>query len=139
MSAENVEIAQRAFDAFQEGFARGDAGAAFDSECVATECEWFPFPDFPGPKSYRGRDGFLEFMRIWTEDFADWSIDSERMIEAPGDRVVAMIHQSGTGKASGVPVESHFGTVYELEAGQVIRIRNFADAGEALRAAGLSE
>ena len=139
MSQENLEIARRAFEAFKEGLARDEPGAGFDSEWVAADCEWLPFPDFPGPESYRGRDGFLEFMHIWTEDFADWSIEIERMIEAPGDRVVAMVHQSGTGKGSGVPVESHFGAVYELEAGQVIRIRNFADPTEAFEAAGLEE
>ena len=31
------------------------------------------------------------------------------------------------------------GFVYELEAGQVIRIRNYLDLAEALEAAGLSE
>ena len=78
-------------------------------------------------------------MRTWTEDFEGWSIEIERLIEAGGDRVVALVHQSATGHGSGVPVEQHFGAVYELEAGQVTRIVNYADPAEAVEAAGLRE
>jgi hypothetical protein len=65
-------------------------------------------------------------MRIWTEDFEGWSIEFERLIDAPDNRVVALVHQWATGKGSGVPVELHFGQVYEVEDGRVIRIRNYA-------------
>ncbi len=77
-------------------------------------------------------------MRIWTEDF-EWSIDLERVIDAGGDRVVAVFHQRATGKASGAPVELHMALLYDLENGRVIRMRNFLDPDEALEAAGLQE
>jgi ketosteroid isomerase-like protein len=140
MSEENVEIVRRVFEAFQTGLERGDPGALFDLETVADDLEWMPFPGLPGmPQSYRGRDGFIEFMRTWTEGFEGWSLEYERLIDAPDDRVVALLHQSATGKESGVPVELHFGQVSELEDGRVIRVRNFPDLAEALEAAGLSE
>jgi ketosteroid isomerase-like protein len=139
MSQENVEIVRRAFDTFQAGLQHGDPGAAFDSGALAPDLEWIPVREGPGPPSYRGRDGFVEFMHTWTEDFADWSIEYERFIDAPDDRVVAVAHQSAIGKASGVPVELHFGLVYELQDGRVIRIRAYLDPAEALEAAGLEE
>jgi ketosteroid isomerase-like protein len=140
MSEENVEVVRRVFEAFNAGFERGDPGAVFDLETVADDLEWMPFPGLPGmPQSYHGREGFVEFMRTWTEDFEGWSIEYERLIDAPDDRVVALIHQSATGKESGAPVELHFGQVSELEDGRVIRIRNFPDLAQALEAAGLSE
>jgi len=77
-------------------------------------------------------------MRTWTEDF-EWSIDLERVIDAGNDRVVAMFHQHATGSASGATVELHMALLYELENGRVIRMRNFLDPAEALKAAGLSE
>ena len=52
---------------------------------------------------------------------------------------MALVHQSGTGTASGVPVELHFATVYEVEAGRVVRIAHYADPAEALKAAELRE
>jgi ketosteroid isomerase-like protein len=139
MSEENVEIVRRLFEAFQDGFQRGDPGAVFDSGLLAADLEWRPFPGFPGPHSYRGRDGFVEFWRTWTEDFEGWSVENERLIDAPDERIVALVHQSATGKESGVPVELHFGMVYELDDGRVTRIRNYPDPAQALEAAGLSE
>jgi ketosteroid isomerase-like protein len=78
-------------------------------------------------------------MRTWTEDFEGWSIELERLIDAGGDRVVALHRHLATGKGSGVPVEMHQGIVYELEDGRVIRMRHYSDPAEALEAAGLRE
>ena len=78
-------------------------------------------------------------MRIWTEDFEDWSVELERAIDAGEDRVVAVFHQRAIGKASRAPVELHQGMVYELEDGRVIRMRNYVDPADALKAVGLTE
>ena len=78
MSQENVELARRTFEGFQAGMAHGDPGAPFDSGEVSPDCEWVPFRGLPGPQSYRGREGFVEFMRTWTEDFEGWTIEIER-------------------------------------------------------------
>ena len=78
-------------------------------------------------------------MRTWTEDFEDFSIELERVIDAGDDRVVGLFRQTATGKGSGAPVELHTGLVYELEDGRIIRMRNFLDPAEALEAAGLQE
>ena len=43
-------------------------------------------------------------MRLWTEQFDDYSFQVERLIDAGRDRVVALVRQAGTGKESGVPV-----------------------------------
>jgi ketosteroid isomerase-like protein len=139
MSQENVEIVRQGIVAFQSGLARGDPGVIFDSGIVAPDAEWIPAPNTAGLRPvYRGREGFVEFMRTWTEDF-EWSIDLERVIDAGDDRVVAMFHQQATGKGSGATVELHMALLYELENGRVIRMRNFLDPAEALKAAGLRE
>ena len=139
MPKENVEICRRLFAALQAALARNDPGAWFDSEDLAADAEWVMFPGFPGPQSYRGRDGFVEFMHTWTEDFEDWSIELERLFDAGDDRVVALFRQTATGKGSGAPVELHFGQVHELKDSRVIRVRNYPDPAEALAATGLSE
>src|SRR4029078_11282597 len=134
MSQENVEIVRRGFEALKAGLDRGDPGAAFDSGVYASEVEGILPPGGPGFRDvYVGRDGILEFMKTWTEDF-DWSIKLEGLIDAGDDRVVGLFHQIATGKGSGVPVELHMGLVYELEDGQVVRMRNYLDPKEALEA-----
>ena len=92
-----------------------------------------------GRAVYRGREGFVEFMRTWIGSFADWSFRIERLIDAGDDQVVVLAHQTATGKGSGVSVELHLGQVQELEDGRVIRVRNDLEHAEALEAAGLSE
>lgn len=139
MSKEHVEIVRRAFAEFQAGFARGNPEAPYDSGTTAPDAEWILPADAPGMRSvYRGREGFMEFMRTWTEDF-DWSIELEQVIDAGNGRVVVTTHQQATGKGSGVPVELRMGALWTVEGGQVTRIENFFDPAEALEAAGLSE
>jgi ketosteroid isomerase-like protein len=138
MSEENVEIVQRLFKAFGEGMKDGDPGAWFDSDEVDDDLEWIGIPGV-GLGTYRGRDEFVEFMRVWTADFENWAIDMEQVIDAGNDRVVTVFRQTATGVGSGVPVELVQGAVNELEAGRLIRVRHYASPAEALEAAGLSE
>jgi ketosteroid isomerase-like protein len=139
MSEENVEIVRRGLETLRKAMEHRDFDAAFDSDVIADDVEWIPTRSFPGPNSYRGRDGVSEYMRTWAENFDHLSLEVERLIDAPDDRVVALIHQRATGQGSGVPVEMHLAAMYELKDGRVIRIQNYLDAADALEAAGLSE
>jgi ketosteroid isomerase-like protein len=138
MSQENVEVVRRVFEEVQAGMERGDPGA-YSEEAVADDSEFITAVPLEGRSVWRGREGFVEFMRAWTEDFEDWSIRLDRLIDAGEDRVVALTHQSATGKASGAPVELNLGTVAELKDGRVVRMRNYLTYAEALEAAGLRE
>jgi ketosteroid isomerase-like protein len=117
MSQENVEIVRRLFEEFLAGMERGDPSALIDSEAIADDYEFMLAVPLEGRSVWRGREGFAKFMRAWTEDFEGWSVRVERWIDAGDDRVVALTHQSGTGKGSGVPVELNLGVVSELKDG----------------------
>jgi ketosteroid isomerase-like protein len=138
MSEENVEIVRRGLEELQSGVERGDPGAAFDLGIVADDFEWILAGPFEGRSVWRGHEGWVEFMRAWTEQFDDYSLQVERLIAADDDRVVALIRQSGTGKESGVPVEWDSGSVSELKGGRIVRTTNYNSHAEALEAAGLS-
>jgi ketosteroid isomerase-like protein len=139
MSEENVEVVRRGLEELQSGVERGDPGAAFDLGIVADDFEWILAGPFEGRTVWRGREGWVEFMRAWTEQFDGYSLRVERLIAADDGRVVALMRQLGTGKESGVPVEWDTASVCELEGGRIIRTTNYNSHAEALEAAGLSE
>jgi ketosteroid isomerase-like protein len=139
MSQENVELVRRIFERFQAGMRHDDAAAWFDPEAVADDFEWIVQAPLDGRSVWRGADGFVEFIRTWTEQFDEWSLRVERLIDAGDDRVVVLTSQSATGKGSGVPVEMKLGQVCELKAGRLLRVRNYLSQAAALEAAGARE
>src|SRR3954447_1295350 len=138
MSQENVEIVRRIIEAFRGGAEGGDFGAAFETGAVAEDVEWIAVAELER-RSFRGREGFIEFMRGWTEDFEGWSAQLERLVDAGDDCVIAFFHQTATGKGSGAPVEMDYAVIYELEGGQLVRMRAYLDRAQALEAAGLRD
>jgi ketosteroid isomerase-like protein len=135
MSEENVETVRKLFEAVQEQ----DYKSAFVGSAVVSDFEILPAPEVPGTRRYQGLDGLLEFIGTWTEDFDDWSVDYERLIDTSGDCVVAMVHQRAVGKGSGVPVDQHSGLIFDFEDRRVVRLRFYLEPSEALEAAGLPE
>ena len=140
MSEQDVEVVRRAFADFQEGMASGNPADQHSiGDPSAPDLKWILPVDAPGMRPvYEGREGWLEFMQTWTEDF-DWSIEIEDAIDAGDGRVVVNTHQRAVGKASGVPVELVMGAIWTVEGDQVVRMENFLDPAEALAAAGLSD
>ena len=139
MSQENVEVVRRILEAFEAGAERADFSAAWETGAVAEDAEWIGLPELMEQRSFRGREGFVEFMRRWTEDFEEWSQHVEQFIDAGNNRVVGLLSQSGVGKLSGVPVEQEYAVIYDLEDGRLVRARAYLDRDQALKDAGLSE
>jgi ketosteroid isomerase-like protein len=52
--------------------------------------------------------------------------------------VLAILHQSGRSKATGLEVEMDFAQLWEIRDGKQARMRMYADLDEARRAAGIS-
>ena len=139
MSEENVEIVRRVWNEFQAGVERGDPGAFFDLDVVPDDYEFVLAEPIDLKPVWIGREDLAEFMRTWTEGFEDYSIQLERLIDAGGNRVVAVMRQHGTGTASGATGEVRMGQVFELEGGRLIRCTTYTNDTGALEAAGLRE
>jgi ketosteroid isomerase-like protein len=139
VSEENVEIVRRLAEAVQRGVEHDDPGIIFDTGLLAGDAEWvLPVP-FEGKSVWKGRREYVDFIRAWTGEFEDYSIQFEPLIDAGDDRVVAIYRQRATGKGSGVPVEWHGGMVIELRDGRAVRATNYFEPAAAIEAAGLSE
>ena len=137
-----MEILGHSYEEFQAAMARGDPGSWFDSGRVSGDFEWSldpRYPPFEGREVWQGREGFVEFVRTWTEGFEDWSIRVEQLIDGGDNTVVALTRQTATGKGSGVPVELYIGQVWEVEDGRLVRVTNYMSQSDALEAAGLEE
>jgi ketosteroid isomerase-like protein len=147
MSKENVEVVRRVMDVGQEGIHTDDLRRAMDdlvtTGLVSPACEWRGGgrggDAVVGMGDEIGPEGIVEFVRTWKEDFSDFTVEIEDIIEADENRVVVLQRHTGTGKASGAPVDLRTAFICTLDAGQVVRIAIFLDPHKALEAAGLSE
>lgn len=138
MPPENVEIVQRIWDIYTEGFERADPSAAtvvYDQGLVAADATYTPMPEIPGARTVTGSEGFLEFLLAWARGWDGLMMRLEKVIDAGEGRVVAVVQQSAIGKGSRVAVEARFGIVYTLEGGQVVDRRD-CRVSEALEVAG---
>lgn len=134
MPRDDVETVRRAFELF---FVKGDLDAVFREGLAAPDLEWRPSTEVPDAQSYIGPEGVAEFVAVWTQDFTDWSVRLEELLDA-GGRVVALVTQTARGKGSGVPVEQDFGVVVTLADGVITRVKVYIDRSEALEAVGLA-
>lgn len=131
MSRENLEIVRRLSTGFSGG---GDATAwlqDLDPDVVL-------HVEQAGQGVYRGHEGVIKSLVDWTEDFDDFESVPEEFLDN-GDYVVVRTRQTGTGKASGAPMEGLFWFVFQMREGKVVRIHVLATEQEALEAAGLRD
>jgi ketosteroid isomerase-like protein len=131
MSQENVEIVRRGYDAY----AQGDVAAMLadiDSEMVT-------YREEPDGATFKGRDGFLQAIAEWVEDFDEFVATAEELIDANDRQVVVHVHQTATGSQSGAPIEGDFWFVHTLSDSKITRPDMSASKDKALRASGLRE
>ena len=90
--------------------------------------------------TYRGLDGFVDYLEDWLGPFSEYRVEWLDYIEA-GDFVLVPTHQWGIGGVSGAKVELDLVWVYELRDGKVARAFQYdtlEDAREAVANLGAS-
>jgi ketosteroid isomerase-like protein len=133
MSQENVEMVQRAFDAFN----RGDRDAAVAD--VAPDFEYVASGAIPGATGkYRGPEGFKRFTGWLLDQFDEARVELTEVIDA-GDQVVVRARSRGRGRRSGAETSWDTWQVWTVRDGKAVRGEGFTSREEALEAAGLSE
>jgi uncharacterized protein len=132
VSAEQVEIARKGYEAF----VRGDFDAAL--ELMDPEIEAHDPPEMPDAAIHRGREAVRRDWEQTFELFEDFTIELERWFDA-GDEVVVFVRYRGRGRESGAEVEALLAHVWTVRDGKAIRLRQYLDGANALRAAGLAE
>ena len=133
MSEENVEIVR-------EGYARFAATGEVAPDLATDDFVWdmSNFHGWPEQQVYEGVDGASVFLSEWTDAWEDWELEVEDLLDG-GDKIVALVHQRGTSKAAGMPVEMSFAQVFTVRDGKQARMEMYSDRDEALESAGLQE
>ena len=132
MSHENVEVVGRAIQAVNERDV--DRYLACCTEDIELRT---PFAAIGGV--YDGPDGIRRWFAEHGDLGPDLRITIERLEEIGADRVLAFLHISVSGRASGIPTPADTAYVYDLAGGKIRSVRMFLDRAQALEAAGPRE
>jgi ketosteroid isomerase-like protein len=132
VSEENVEIVRRLYEHRQ-------ATGEFLEELVSSELVWdmSKFGGWLEQPVYEGIDEARRFLREWTAQFDEWSIEVVAIHDGGDDKVVGVLRQRARSKSGGLPVEMLLAQVFTIAGGKEVRMEMYSDPGAALEAVGL--
>jgi ketosteroid isomerase-like protein len=131
MSRDDVDTLRSIIEAINQG--GPDAGLDF----FDPEIEFHEDPKFPEAEVYRGRDAVMHYFREFGASFKSYRFEIEELRDAGDDKVIAIVREHASGKASGLEVHRRSGWVATLRDGKVLRLEIYLDPADALEAAGL--
>jgi ketosteroid isomerase-like protein len=127
--AADVDLIRRGLDAFN----RGDTDAVL--EFLDEDVEVYMPSELPNSGTYRGHDGYLQWVDQWLDAWEGFTIESAEL-EPVGERhVVGAVHQSARGKGSGIPVEMSIAYLWEVRDGKAAIQHLYATPEEAVAVA----
>jgi len=127
MSAQNVEIVRRAYEAFNGA----DPEAAIP--LLDPEVEWTLPAHFPDAETWHGRERVVEGLRAMGASFDSLHLEVHELIDA-GDRVVALVHIQGRAAVTGLDLAGRGvdGHVWTLRDSRAVAVRMYGGTSEAL-------
>lgn len=132
MSPQNSEVVRGVYEQWGKGDFRASLEVADPLVLLVLR------PGFPEAGTYLGTEELVEYTRGFLEPWTEITIEAEDITEA-GDSVVATVRQRGVGSHSGAPTEFRYFQVWSFRGDKLIRLENFRERSEALKAAGLAE
>ena len=86
-----------------------------------------------------GREERVRYQKELSEDWDSLRFEPHELIELPDNRLVSLGRMRGTGRASGVAVDTEWGAVLTMSDARVVHERIIQSHSKALEAVGLSE
>jgi uncharacterized protein len=121
MAEQSVEVVKAMYGAFATGDVPGVLGA-FD-----TEIEWYEAEGMPYGGLHRGPEAVAQnVFGPLTEDVENFAVSPEEFI-ASGDAVAVVVRYTGTGRATGEPLDVAVVHVWDIRDGKAVRFRQFID------------
>ena len=105
------------------------------------DVEYYPYREFVeaglAEPSYHGRDGYREYIGQASEVWgAGVQLEPTELIDL-GDRLVVLADMPMQAQLSGVALAETYASVWTLRDGLIVRIEDYLDQSQALRAVGL--
>jgi ketosteroid isomerase-like protein len=122
--AAGAQIVTGAYEALN----RGDVDGAL--EPLADDAEWMEHSDLPEAGCYRGIDSIRTLLEGFLESWDDLHQEVETA-RASNDRVLVQLKFSGTGKGSGVAVETRYAHLWTLRGEKGVRVDAYYDPAAA--------
>jgi ketosteroid isomerase-like protein len=132
MSEENVELARRAAEAWNED------GPDSIERFWTKDGEWHDPPDLPDSRVVRGRDAVAAHLADQAGAIGQLTFTIVD-VRATGETVVLRMEMTVHGQESGIDVPGEMAQVIEVADGRIQRVSSFFTWAEALEAAGLEE
>jgi ketosteroid isomerase-like protein len=105
----NVDLARRGLEVYN----RGDIDAVL--KLFSQDVQVYAPPDFINSGLFHGHQGWLDWIGQWNEAWESFDIQVKE-IEPVGERfVIALVHQEGRGRGSGISVAQDVAYLYEVE------------------------
>ena len=128
MAEANVETLRHGYEAMN----RRDLSeviALIDDDIVWNPGELSP----DGQPDSRGRESFVAFLHSWIEAFDEFRVEPYEVIE-DGPFLIALVRQSGRGRASGAPIQIEIAHVWTIDDGRAVRLDSYRTEEAALQA-----
>jgi len=114
----------------------GEAGAVRGSEELDPGFELHEFQNGPDATVYRGREGYVAWVRQGFEVFDEATFEPLELTE-DGDVVLVSVEVRAVGRGSDLPVTMVVHHLWDMREGRPWRVRGYLDADEARAAAGI--
>jgi ketosteroid isomerase-like protein len=132
MSQENVERVLAAYARFNAG----DKEPSLDD--WHEEGEYVASSDDPDSDTHRGIEAVRRQVARWVEAYPDLRVEPLET-RSNGDKVYAWVRFIGHGAASGVPIDMELAHVCTVRNGKTVRLVEYSNRAEGLKAMGLAE
>ena len=132
MSQENVEAVLAAYTRFNTG----DKEPSLDN--WHKDAEYVASSEDPDSDTHRGIEAIRQQVARWVEAYPDLRVEPLETMSA-GDKVLVWVRFIGHGAASGLPIDMELAHVCTVRDGKTVRLVEYNDRTEALKATGLAE
>jgi ketosteroid isomerase-like protein len=126
MSQENLEIVRRTVSAL----AAGDWQAAL--ETWDPQIEWHFERDAVISGLHRGHDQVRTALSSFVSEWEDFAVEIEDLIAVDDERVVLLVHLTGRGRGSGIPLDFREANIFTIRDGKIVNVREYFDREQAL-------
>jgi ketosteroid isomerase-like protein len=113
-------------------------GRYWDTSYYDPEIEFVISDGFPDTGTFRGIDEMGAGFRNWMASWRDMRFQLEKL-QPVRERILAIYHLTGVGKASGIEAELHGGHIWTIRDGLAVRLEVYPDRPATFEAAGIED